>query len=264
MFHPGERDTVGRFSELASLYDSYRPDYPATAIDFIMERAGLQRGMRLIDIGCGTGISSRQFAERGLEVIGIEPNSQMRQIAESLGVVTYRGGTAEATGMPDTSADAVLVAQAFHWFPTESALRELLRILKPGGWVALIWNDRDDADPFTAGFDSLMRVHSPDPELSALRQSETGMVLLHSQLFDCGERFEFPQQQSLTVEQLLGRANSVSFAPREPLAKQRFETALRELHARFASNGIAALRYRTALFLARKPLVPNRTECYAK
>src|SRR5260370_17526391 len=141
MFHPGERDTVGRFSELASLYDNYRPNYPAAAVDFILEHTGLHPGMRLIDIGCGTGISSRQFAQYGLLVIGIEPNAQMRQIAESLGAANYRDGNAEATGMSDQSADAILAAQAFHWFPTEPALHEFRRILKPAGCLALIWHD---------------------------------------------------------------------------------------------------------------------------
>jgi SAM-dependent methyltransferase len=258
VFNPGERDTIGRFSELANLYDNHRPDYPPAAVDSVMNFANLQPGMRLVDVGCGTGISSRQFAQRALEVIGIEPNIQMRQFAEALGgPVTYREGRADATGLPNSFVDAVLAAQSFHWFPNEPALREFSRILKPGGCVALLWNDRDDADQFTAGYSALMRIHSPDRELSELRQSETGEELLRSAHFEQAARFEFPHHQFLTIEQFVGRAYSVSFAPREEHAKRQFESDLHFLHGRFADDGTVAMRYRTVLYVARKPLVPS-------
>jgi len=258
VFNPGERDTVGRFSQVANLYDNYRPDYPPAAVDFVLSYAKLEPGMRLIDIGCGTGISSRQFAQRALQVIGIEPNAQMRQIAESLGgPAIYREGRADATGFPDSFADVVLAAQSFHWFPSDAALREFSRILKPVGWVALLWNDRDDGDAFTAGFSALIRAHSPDRELSTLTQSETGRELLRNTHFEQAVRFEFPHQTPQTIEQFVGRALSVSFAPREERARQHFDAALRELHHCFATDGIVMMRYRTVLYLARKPLVPS-------
>src|SRR5262249_34679004 len=149
MFDPTTSDSVGRFDGLADLYDRYRPDYPAAAIDCLLAHCGLVSRDRLVDVGCGTGISSRRMAACGLEVIGIEPNAQMRQRAESVAMPTgvcpptYRDGRAECTGLPVEFADAVLAAQAFHWFPFVEALQEFRRILKPGKWLALLWNERD-------------------------------------------------------------------------------------------------------------------------
>src|SRR5262245_10429493 len=130
MFDPSGRNSVGRFTGLANLYSAHRPDYPSAAIDFILSHCAIHPAMRLIDVGCGTGIASRQFVQRGLEVIGIEPNPEMRRAADALhGPITYREGRAEETGLPSSYADAVLAAQAFHWFQADKALREFHRIL---------------------------------------------------------------------------------------------------------------------------------------
>src|SRR5207249_1176844 len=125
---------TGRFTGLADSYAKYRPGYPIAAIDFVVRRCRLAKDFILVDVGCGTGISSRLFAERHLCVIGLEPNAEMRTAAKAGPVSancprpTYRDGRAEATGLPDQSADAVLAAQAFHWFEPETALREFHRI----------------------------------------------------------------------------------------------------------------------------------------
>src|SRR6516162_4178169 len=105
---------TGRFSGLAETYAKHRPGYPEAALDYIMQRCGLSGTSRLVDVGCGTGISTRLFAARCIPVIGIEPNDEMRARAEAeavpagVPVPEYRKGTAEATGLPDVSADAVL------------------------------------------------------------------------------------------------------------------------------------------------------------
>src|SRR5262249_30831930 len=125
---------------------------PAAAIDFIHTHCELGPHSRLADIGCGTGISSRLFAERGIAVIGIDPNDEMLGQAEQSAatfrgpIPAYRKGRAEETGLPDTTADAVLAAQAFHWFAPEPTFHEFHRILKAGGWVVLMWNERDETD----------------------------------------------------------------------------------------------------------------------
>src|SRR5262245_64739900 len=99
-------DPLGRFTGLADLYAKYRPDYPAEAIDFIQTRCGLGPGALLVDVGSGTGISARLFAGRGVRVIGIEPNADMRARAEAeplppeLPLPVYRDGQAEVTGLP--------------------------------------------------------------------------------------------------------------------------------------------------------------------
>src|SRR5262249_42334109 len=100
-------DTVSRFDGLANIYDRHRPHYPDSAIDFIIREGNLGASSRAVDIGCGTGISTRQLAGRGIPVIGIEPNDEMRALAEfapispGLLVPQFRSGCAEATGLPD-------------------------------------------------------------------------------------------------------------------------------------------------------------------
>src|SRR5262245_39857316 len=152
MNRPSDYQPLERFTGLAKLYAQYRPSYPEAALDYIIHRAGLNAHSVLVDVGCGTGIATRQFAERGMSVIGIEPNEEMRRQAKAERVSTgvfppcYQEGRAEATGLPVASAEAVLAAQAFHWFEWEAALQEFHRILKPNGLVILMWNERDESD----------------------------------------------------------------------------------------------------------------------
>src|SRR5262245_1886611 len=130
---------TGRFTGLADVYARCRPDYPDEALDFLIRHCGLGAGAVVVDVGSGTGISSRQLARRGLRVIGVEPNDEMRSRAaaepapEGGPAPTYHEGRAEATGLPDGCADAVLAAQAFHWFEPDPTLAEFRRILKPHG-----------------------------------------------------------------------------------------------------------------------------------
>ena len=153
---------IGRFSGQADAYSRHRPSYPDEAIRSVISRAGLDRSAVVVDVGCGTGICSRLFAERGLTVIGVEPNNAMRRRAEATPCPAgppprYRDGAAEATGLPDATANCVVAAQAFHWFDAGAALREFHRLLKPSGWVALLWYERDEADEFTRGVGDVIR-----------------------------------------------------------------------------------------------------------
>jgi SAM-dependent methyltransferase len=247
---------TGRFSDLADLYARHRPDYPAGAVDRVIERGGLAGDALLVDVGCGTGISSRQFAERGVRVLGVEPNDSMRararQVAPRAGPAPeYRPGRAEATGLPDGVAQVVLAAQAFHWFDAHEALKEFDRVLRRGGWVALMWNERDESDPCTAAYGAVIRTA---PEAASVEgpRARAGEVLLHSPLFESGERVCFPHTQELDEGEVLGRAFSASYAPREPGAAEAFARGLREVFARFESGGRVVLRYETALYLARR------------
>jgi SAM-dependent methyltransferase len=248
---------TGRFTGLASAYAKYRPDYPAEAIDFICSRCGLGSDSVVVDVGCGTGISSRLFAARGMRVIGIEPNAEMRATAEAGPVPegaprpVYREGQAEATGLPSQSADAIVAAQAFHWFEPEAALREFHRLLKPGGWVILLWNERDEGDPFTAAYGAIIRSAREATEVEMPR-GRAGEPLLHSPFFQDAERVVFRNQQTLDEEELLGRAFSASYAPREPAQAAEFAAALRAVFARYQRQGKVVLRYETAVYLGRR------------
>jgi SAM-dependent methyltransferase len=247
-----------RFSGLAALYAQCRPDYPQEAVDFIMTRCGLGPESLLVDVGCGTGISSRLFARRGVRVLGIEPNADMRARAASEPLPAgcpqpiYQDGRAEATGLADGSADVVLAAQAFHWFESAAALREFARILKPGGWVVLVWNERDETDPFTAVYGAAVRATRDAAAVEGPR-GRAGVALLESPEFEAGERVVFRHAQVVDQDGLLGRAFSASYAPREPAEVEKFAASLRAAFDRFQSDGKVVLRYETAVYLARRP-----------
>jgi SAM-dependent methyltransferase len=249
-------NSADRFCGLANLYARCRPSYPAAAIDFILAHCGLHSGSLLVDVGCGTGISTRLIAQGGVPVLGIEPNDEMRARAEAesgptgLPAPTYRKGRAESTELPDNIADTVLAAQAFHWFTPDAALREFARILKPGGWVALMWNERDESDAATAAFGRVIRT-APDARAVETPRGLAGEVLLASPLFEKGECVRFRNAQPLNEEGLLGRAFSASYAPREPSAAARFAAELRAVFQQFQQAGQMVLRYETSVYVAR-------------
>jgi SAM-dependent methyltransferase len=246
----------GRFTGLAQVYARCRPGYPEAAVDYIMTRCGLGPQALLVDVGCGTGIASRLFASRGVPVVGVEPNADMRARAQAeplpagCPVPRYCEGRAEATGLAAGMADAVLAAQAFHWFQADAALREFRRLLKPAGWVALVWNERDEADPFTAAYGAVIRT-APDTAAVEGPRARAGEPLSVSPLFEQGERVRFTNQQELDEEGVLGRAFSASYAPREPAAVEAFAAALRDVFARYQRDGKVMLCYETTVHCAR-------------
>lgn len=249
-------DPTGRFTGLADLYARHRPDYPASALDSISAHCRLGPDTLLVDVGAGTGIAARLFAARGIPVLGIEPNDEMRTQAEAVPVTTgpaprYLPGRAEATGLPAESAAAVLAAQAFHWFDAPLALAEFRRILRPGGWVVLMANERDESDPLTAAYGTILRQGPGGVRVEANR-AQVGAPLLASPLFAAGERLVFPHEQELDEEGLLGRAFSASYAPREPEAVARFRAALQNVFAVHQVQGRVKLCYQTIVYLARR------------
>jgi len=135
-----------RFSNRVENYRRYRPGYPAAVIDLIRTTAGLRDGTRVADIGSGTGILTRLLLDAGWEVFAVEPNAPMRLAAAADLRVLPRfhsiDARAEATGLPAAAVDAITCAQAFHWFDRDTARAEFARILKPGGWAFIIWNER--------------------------------------------------------------------------------------------------------------------------
>jgi SAM-dependent methyltransferase len=223
--------------------------------------AGLNATSLIVDVGCGTGISSRLFAERGYTVQGIEPNQDMRSKAEQAmteaQTLSFTAGTAEQTGVASDSVDLVLSAQAFHWFDPAKALPEFRRILKPQGWVALIWNERDESDEFTRRYGEIFRT-LPDTAGVEIPRGKAGNALLESNLFENSHRDLFTSSQLLDEDGLIGRAFSASYAPKENPQKENFEKSLRALFQTYAkqasstSPALVRLHYATSVYTAQR------------
>jgi SAM-dependent methyltransferase len=259
-------DPTRRFTGRSRLYASFRPTYPDAAVAYVLKRCGLRENSLLIDVGCGTGISSRLFAARGLRVIGIDPNAEMLAEADAETAakpeaarhgtgeprVTYQAGHAEATGLPSSTADAVLAAQAFHWFKPDAALSEFHRLLKPEGWAILMWNERDERDPFAAAYGDIIRTARQAAAIEGQRQEGPGKALLASALFRNGECVNFGHEQPLDEEGLLGRAFSSSYAPTEADGVRRWEESIRALFRECQRAGSVILRYQTSVYLAER------------
>jgi SAM-dependent methyltransferase len=253
------QDPTQRFSSRAEYYARSRPHYPGALLDFCWTNLGLKPQSPIADIGSGTGILTELFLGNGNPVFAVEPNEPMRGQAEkSLG--KYKNfhsvsATAEATTLLPASVEFVVAGQAFHWFDRPRARVEFQRILRPGGQVLLIWNDRDKTtDDFSAAYDSLVREFQTDwhkvrhenltgPDPAALREFfSPGSFEL--------ETFENPQ--SLDKDHLVARAFSSSYLPLpgDP-GSEKMLARLGEIFGRFSENGKVVQPYKTKLYYGR-------------
>jgi SAM-dependent methyltransferase len=151
------------FSAKAGHYVRGRPDYPGDLVPWLQRRLDLAPGKTVVDLGAGTGKFTACLVKTGARVIAIEPVAQMRQkLVEALPMVEAQAGTAEAIPLPDACVDAVTCAQAFHWFASAAALKEIHRVLKPGGKLGLIWNMRDESVGWIAQLTRILNAHQAD------------------------------------------------------------------------------------------------------
>ena len=132
------------FGAEAAAYDRARPSYPPDAIAWLADKLGIAPGRQVIDLAAGTGKLTAPLAETGADLVAVEPVGSMRErLHERLPKVPVLAGVAEALPMADKSVDAVVVAQAFHWFDARRAMDEIAQVVRPGGSLGLIWNARD-------------------------------------------------------------------------------------------------------------------------
>jgi SAM-dependent methyltransferase len=169
---PGDEAKAERaasFGQAADVYERSRPDYPAAAIDWLLPEGAVT----VLDLGAGTGKLTRALLERGLEVIAVEPADEMRAtLAAAMPEALALAGTAESIPLPDSSVDAITVAQAWHWVDPAVALPEAARVLRPGGTLGLVWNRRDERVPWVARLSQVMG--SSDAELLLMEEVEIG------------------------------------------------------------------------------------------
>lgn len=251
-----ESDSRRRFSARVADYVRYRPHYPRTLLETLVAEAGLKAESTVADIGSGTGLSTQLFLDYGCKAFGIEPNAEMRRAGDEFlsGYVNFKSleGTAESTGLPDSSVDFVTSGQALHWFRLEETRAEFARILKPDGTLAFFWNTRTDGDsPFMAEHREIVNRHSIDRDA---RRHEAVSDSERCGLIDPTDYHErtFRWSDPLTLEQLVGRTISSSYMPNrgdprnEPLVAD-----LTALFARHSVDSMVSFEYNTELYFGR-------------
>ncbi len=247
------RDPLSRFSDRAEDYAKYRPRYSHDVVQALNQACGLAAEHLLADVGCGPGMLAEIFLENGNRVIGIEPNREMRLAGEKY-LAKYPNfsmveGSAERTTLASASVDFVLAGQAFHWFRPPESRAEFARILKPGGWAVLVWNDRNiDATQFLRAYENFLREFSNDYE-----------QVTHKYLasYEALERFFSPNKlhlikqrnwQHLDFDGLRGRLLSSSYIPK---SGERHDSMMRDLPKLFedhAVDGQVVLEYDTKIY----------------
>jgi SAM-dependent methyltransferase len=236
-----------RFNNRAEDYANYRPSYPSEAINCILE--GLDEPSSLIaaDIGAGTGIASKLLADREIRVIAIEPSANMRKEATPHPLIQFEGGSAENTQLENNSVNLVTCFQAFHWFNPEPTLTEFARILKPGGKLAAVWNNRDRADKFTREYGHIMKiVANSKPQL----HKERIKSLHNTSLFSAVRHHVFSYQYALDRDGLIGRAMSASYVPKTGKIYEKLTKKLNRLYDKYCSDaGLVNFKYKTNVYL---------------
>lgn len=245
-------DSVRRFDDRVEDYAAHRPSYPSAAIDAMLEGLGFPALLTVADIGAGTGIMARLIAGRGSMVVAVEPSEAMRAAGEDHERIIWQDGTAEATGLREGSVNLVVCAQSFHWFDRASALAEFRRILRSTGRLALVWNEVDTRDPLASAYRRLVDDAATDDSPRRRYAAEEDPFAGDTAFGGVAMR-EFPYEQAVTADGLVGRALSASYVPKAGPAREALETALRAAHAEHAEEGRALLRYRTIVWTAGGP-----------
>jgi SAM-dependent methyltransferase len=219
------------FAKEAQAYSRGRPDYPVAVDQWLRDALGLDSTRTVLDLGAGTGKFTRRLLATGANVIAVEPVQQMlAQLIQEVPTVAARSGTAEAIPLADGAVDAVVCAQAFHWFATNAALAEIHRVLRPGGSLGLIWNVRDESVAWAAAMTQLMIPYEGDTP--RYRSGEWRRLFPAKGFGPLRER-GFPHGHTGSPEQvILDRVLSVSFIAALARPQQRIIAArLRDLIA---------------------------------
>lgn len=263
-------ETVARFDNRVTSYVRGRPHYPAALLAYLVAEYSLGPRSVVADVGAGTGLLTRLLLTAGCTVHAVEPNAYMRAAADALlgghpGYIS-RAGSAEATTLPDRSVDFIVAGQAFHWFDPAAAQVEFRRILRPGGWVALIWNvRRETGTPFLAGYQALIEQFGVDYAqvdhthvVDAARLSRFFGADGYTDGYTGGYiQRTFVNRQSLDLAGVIDRITSTSYmpAPDHPTYPALL-AAIHTLFATTAQQGRAIMEYATNLYIGQLPTQP--------
>lgn len=248
-------NATSRFSDRVENYVRYRPRYPREVLEALRKECGLARSHVIADIASGTGIWTQLLLENGNRVFGIEPNPEMRQAGEQFLAqypqFTSIDSTAEVTTLPNDSVDIVTAAQAAHWFDRERTRREFARILKPRGWLVLLWNERMvDTTSFLRDYEQLLLEFGTD--YKEVRHERTTEAV--NEFFDPipYQQRVFPMRQEFDYLGLEGRLLSSSYAPGPehpqhwPMLRQ-----LRQIFDTHAVHGKVSFDYTTRVYFGQ-------------
>lgn len=247
--------STARFSDRVEDYVRYRPGYPTEVMELLRTECGLNPAHSIADIASGTGAFTRLLLENGNSVMAVEPNAAMRkagnQLLRGFHRLTSIDGTAEETRLPSASVDFVAAAQAAHWFDRERARAEFMRILRPGGWCVLIWNERrTSATPFLRDYEQLLLTYGTDYQ--EVRHERTTAIIHEFFAPSLCQEATFELCQQFDLEGLAGRLLSSSYAPlaghpnHAPMMKEL--GAIFEAHAQ---QGKIKFEYCTRVFYGR-------------
>jgi SAM-dependent methyltransferase len=249
-------DPTRRFSARVQQYVLYRPTYPEGVLQILRSETGLAPEAIIADIGSGTGISTDLFLRNGNPVFAVEPNAEMRAAAEARhgGLPLFRSvpATAEATTLPDASVDYVVAGQAFHWFDAAVARREFTRVLRPDGWVVLMWNSRRlDRTVFLREYEALLERFGTD--YARVRHERFNEDALGPFFGPAGFQYRrLDHKQLLDREALRGRLLSSSYVPGvgQPGCAEMLEE-LDRIFDRSQVDGRVAYEYDTEIYFGR-------------
>ena len=244
--------SITRFSNRVSNYAKYRPGYPASIIRILENEIGFEPQKDIADIGSGTGLLSKLFLGNDNLVYGVEPNDEMRMAGEVLlkdfiNFVSIKG-TAENTTLADESVDMITSGQAFHWFNNDKTKKEFIRILKPDGYVVLVWNERlKEASPFMKGYEKILIKYGTD--FQVVKHENLGNKDFNK--FYVVKNFKiasFENFQIFDFTGLKGRLLSSSYLPPE---NKNMLGDLKKLFDKFNDAGKIKFEYETKVYYGK-------------
>ncbi|WP_235903433.1 class I SAM-dependent methyltransferase [Taibaiella lutea] len=244
-----------RFSNRVDDYVKYRPGYPAAMLRFLQENYNLDSTKIIADIGSGTGISSAYFLEAGYQVMGVEPNPEMREksveLLQHFPLFKAVDGTAETTTLNSDSVDVIISGQAFHWFDVVKAKEEFKRILRPDSLLILFWNERLQSSDFEKEYDALIVKHAIDYVKVDHRRIDWDSIETFYTPHQV-ELKEFPNYQVFDFEGLKGRLLSSSYMPQKgDKGYDAMVADLKQLYDKYQQHDSITINYATKIYIGK-------------